>query len=98
VAGIFASKTGRTTWTKVQNEGSNGLALGARIAPSGGGGHFVVIYGASISQGRKYFHIDDPKEGVGKSFITFTDFKTKYQGDGVWTNTFFTKKNPSNAL
>jgi hypothetical protein len=85
----FVSITGPVTFQQVRDEIDAGRPVGARIGWSGGGGHFMVIYGYSIVVGTEYFDIDDPI--YGKSSLTASDFSTSYQGSGSWTHTYFTK-------
>ena len=81
--------TGQATFQQVRDEIDAGRPVGARIGWSGGGGHFMVIYGYSLVAGTQYFDIDDPI--YGKSHLTVTDFSTNYQGTGTWTDTYYTK-------
>ena len=83
-------QSGPITWEQVKQELEKGLVVGARIGWSGGGGHFMVIYGVSKSMGLEFLHIDDPI--YGKSTLTYNQFATNYQGSGTWTHTYFTKK------
>lgn len=79
------------SFATVKSEIDAGRPVGARIGWSGGGGHFVCIYGYIEILGgiAEYFNIDDPI--YGKSTITVADFKTKYQTTGSWTHTYITK-------
>jgi Papain-like cysteine protease AvrRpt2 len=88
----FESLTGPVSFDTVYNELKAGRAVGARIGWSGGGGHFVAIYGCGRSVGVEYFDIDDPV--YGKSQQTVSTFSTSYQGNGTWTHTYFTKRAP----
>jgi hypothetical protein len=85
----FVSIAGPAGFQQVKDEIDAGRPVGARIGWSGGGGHFMVIYGYSIVFGVEYFDIDDPI--YGKSHLTVTDFSNNYQGSGSWTHTYFTK-------
>lgn len=85
----FVSITGSVSFQQVKDEIDAGRPVGARIGWSGGGGHFMVIYGYSIVFGVEYFDIDDPI--YGKSHLTVADFSSNYQGSGSWTHTYFTK-------
>ncbi|GBL44754.1 hypothetical protein SFMTTN_0555 [Sulfuriferula multivorans] len=76
-------------FAQVRAEIDAGRPVGARIGWSGGGGHFVMIYGYSLVIGLEYFDIDDPI--YGKSHLTVADFSSNYQGSGSWTHTYFTK-------
>lgn len=85
----FVSIMGQASFQQVRDEIDAGRPVGARIGWSGGGGHFMVIYGYSFIAGDEYFDIDDPI--YGKSHLTTADFTTNYQGSGTWTHTYFTK-------
>jgi Papain-like cysteine protease AvrRpt2 len=85
----FVSITGPVTFQQVRDEIDAGRLVGARIGWSGGGGHFMVIYGYSLVVGTEYFDIDDPI--YGKSHLTVSDYSSNYQGSGTWTHTYFTK-------
>ena len=75
---------------QVKAEIDAGRPVGARIGWSGGGGHFVAIYGYTRILGvADYFDIDDPI--YGKSHLTVSDFSSNYQGSGSWTHTYYTK-------
>ena len=86
----FVSITGSETFAAVRDEIDAGRPVGARIGWSGGGGHFVCIYGYSWIVGEEYFDIDDPI--YGKSHLLVADFSSNYQGSGTWTHTYFTKR------
>jgi hypothetical protein len=81
--------SGQAGFAQVRAEVDAGRPVGARIGWSGGGGHFMVIYGYSLVAGIEYFDIDDPI--YGKSHLTVADFSGNYQGSGNWTHTYFTK-------
>jgi hypothetical protein len=86
----FVSITvGQAEFGQVRAEIDAGRPVGARIGWSGGGGHFMVIYGYSLVAGVEYFDIDDPI--YGKNHLTVADFASNYQGSGSWTHTYFTK-------
>jgi Papain-like cysteine protease AvrRpt2 len=86
----FVSITGPASFSAVCAEIDAGRPVGARIGWSGGGGHFVCIYGYSTFISQQYFDIDDPI--YGKSHLSVADFSTNYQGSGTWTHTYFTKR------
>lgn len=85
----FVSITAPVSFQRIRDEIDAGRPVGARIGWTGGGGHFMVIYGYSSVGGTDYFDIDDPI--YGKSHITVATFSNNYQGSGVWTHTYFTK-------
>jgi hypothetical protein len=86
----FVSITGPVDYQTVRTEIAAGRPVGARIGWSGGGGHFMVIYGCGRAAGIEYFNIDDPI--YGKSEPTVSTFSAAYQGTGSWTHTYFTKR------
>ncbi len=77
-----------TTWVKVKAEIVAGRPIGARTAWSGGGAHFVAIYGYQEYGGQQYLMIDDPI--YGKSTMTYATFQTLYRNSGTWTHTYYT--------
>ena len=83
--------TGTVSFDAVKAEIDAGRPVGARIGWSGGGGHFVAIYGYArvLIFGEEYFDIDDPI--YGKSQVTVANFTSSYQTTGSWTHTYFTK-------
>lgn len=86
----FVSIIGQqASFQQVREEIDAGRPVSARIGWSGGGGHFMVIYGYSRFLGMEYFDIDDPI--YGKSHLAVSDFANNYQGSGTWTHTYFTK-------
>ncbi len=85
----FVSITGAATYAEVRAELQAGRVVGARVGWSGGGGHFMVIYGCGRSLAGEYFDIDDPI--YGKSQVLVSTFRTSYQGSGSWTHTYYTK-------
>ena len=86
----FVSITGAASFSSVRAEIDAGRPVGARIGWSGGGGHFMCIYGYSTFFGQEYFDIDDPI--YGKSHLSVADFTSSYQGSGTWTHTYYTKR------
>ena len=85
----FVSIQGPASFELVRAQIDAGKPVGARIGWSGGGGHFMVIYGYSLIAGNEYFDIDDPI--YGKSHIPVSEFSNSYQGSGSWTHTYFMK-------
>jgi len=86
----FVSMTGPASFEQVRDEINAGRPVGARIGWSGGGGHFMVIYGYSLIGGDEYFDIDDPI--YGKSHLPMSEFASSYQGTGSWTHTYYMKR------
>ena len=80
---------GTATFAQIRAEIDAGRPIGARIGWSGGGGHFMAIYGYSTWFGEEYLDIDDPI--YGKSHLTLNDFSTNYKGSGTWTHYYITK-------
>jgi hypothetical protein len=85
----FVSIQGPSGFEPVRTEINAGRPVGARTGWSGGGGHFMVIYGYSMIGGHEYFDIDDPI--YGKSHIPVSEFSSSYQGSGSWTHNYFMK-------
>jgi hypothetical protein len=86
----FVSIAGPVAFASIRAEIDSGRPVGARVGWSGGGGHFMCIYGYSTFLGLQYFDIDDPI--YGKSHLSMSDFSNNYQGSGSWTHTYFTKR------
>ena len=85
----FVSITGPIAFTQVQAEIDAGRPVGARVGWSGGGGHFMVIYGYRRVGRTVYLDIADPI--YGNSSPTMTTFSSSYQGSGTWTHSYYTK-------
>ena len=73
-------RTGTLSYDEIRAEILAGRPVGAQIGWSGGGGHFMVIYGCSRIAGTIYLDIDDPI--YGKSNPTLSTFTNSYQGSG----------------
>ena len=57
-----------------------------RIGWSGGGGHFIGVYGIEPTN---LLWVTDPI--YGQSLVSYTTLTGgTYQGNGTWTNTYFT--------
>jgi hypothetical protein len=76
------------TFNVVANEITNSRVLGTRVGWNNGGGHFLTVYGISVSNGINYYYVDDPI--YGKSFYSEWGFINQYQGNGRWTHSYFT--------
>jgi len=81
-------------FSDVQAEIKAGRPLGCRVGWFGGGGHFVVIHGASVEAAggsvRRWVAIADPL--FGPSDYLLVDFTGGYrQGEGEWTHSYFTR-------
>ena len=68
-----------------------GKIIGVRIGWSGGGGHFVSIYGYNQAPTDFFVAIGDPI--YGDSTINLNNFTNNYQGSGSWTHSYNTKSN-----
>jgi hypothetical protein len=73
----------------VQQEINQNDPLGVRIGWSGGGGHFVVIYGYDDSTATAYVLVADPIWGISQ--IPYTTFVSSYRGNGAWTDSYYTQ-------
>lgn len=80
---------GQATFAQIRAEIDAGRPVGARIGWTGGGGHFVAIYGYSVWFGLESVDIDDPI--YGKSHLSLADFAHHYRGSGTWTHYYLTK-------
>lgn len=78
-----------TTWSKIKAQILAGRPVGARTVWSGGGAHFVAIYGYQEYGGKQYLLVDDPI--YGKSTMTYATFQTMYRNSGTWSHTYYTK-------
>jgi hypothetical protein len=55
-----------------------------------GTAHFVAVSACSVdADGVEYLEIGDPLQ-VGTATMTYDEFLTNYQGQGTWTNSYFT--------
>lgn len=90
VTGNFVSMTGSsTTFANCTTQMNTWRVLGARVAWSGGGAHFVTMSGVSLSGNTQFVTIRDSIYGT--STIPYNTFLTSYQGSGTWTHSYFTK-------
>lgn len=64
-----------------------GRPMGTRIGWAGGGGHFMVLGGASSGDSR--VHVHDPI--YGDQDYDYNSYCTKYQGNGTWTHSYYTQ-------
>ncbi|MBD2502912.1 papain-like cysteine protease family protein [Anabaena azotica] len=80
--------SGVPSLASVEAELANNTPMGARIGWNGGGGHFVVISGATTSTG--YVTIQDPWGGVTKN-IKYDTFCKSYENSGQLTHRYETK-------
>jgi len=77
----------------VKSEISKDCPLGVRIGWRGGGGHFVIVYGWSVtSDGTIMLSVDDPIHR--STTLPEAKFRTKYRSNGRWTHSYFVT-NPS---
>jgi len=81
-------------WREVRSEIEAERLVCARIEWTGGGGHFVAIYGVAQTESVQWLHIDDPL--YGQSFLPYDEFVHNYHSAGSsWSHTYFT--NVANA-
>lgn len=80
----------KITFHAIQDQIKAGKPVGARQQWSGGGGHFMVIFGCSRIGNTDYLDIADPASG--NSTVAYDTFVQGYQGNGTWTHTYLTKK------
>jgi hypothetical protein len=71
----------------LESELSQGRPMGTRIVWAGGGGHFMVLGGASKKDSR--VHVHDPI--YGDQDYDYNSYCTKYQGTGTWTHSYYTQ-------
>ena len=74
---------------------AQGRPMGTRIGWAGGGGHFMVLAGASTKDSR--VHVHDPI--YGDQDYDYNSYRTKYQGNGTWTHSYYTQtfQNPASG-
>ena len=82
-----------TLFPQVESEIMNQRPLGCRIGWFDGGGHFVVLHGASTD-----FSTGSPKHWVavadplfGPSDYLIDNFTDSYRQEGSWTHSYFTQ-------
>lgn len=78
--------TGNLSINDLDTELAKGRPVGTRIGWSGGGGHFMVLAGASVSE--KRVHVHDPI--YGDQDYDYDAYCNSYQGSGTWTHTYYT--------
>ena len=85
--GHFASDKGQGSYGDLSGALAAGEPPCLRIGWSGGGGHFIGVYGC---EGGDIVLVTDPI--YGDSFVTVgTLTGGSYEGSGTWTNTYFTQ-------
>jgi hypothetical protein len=85
VGSLSTWNSGKATLGTVQAEITNCRPFCLRIGWTGGGGHFVAIYGFSGSN----LNVGDP--WYGNSIVNYATFPGGYRGGGSWTHNYFTK-------
>jgi hypothetical protein len=85
----FVSSGSAVTPTDVDSQVNNGRPLEVGIAWSGGGGHAVVIDGYQGTGTGELLSIRDP--AYGDSWVSYSTFKSSYQGSGSWDQTCYTQ-------
>jgi hypothetical protein len=73
----------------IQEQIDAGLVIGSRIGWSGGGGHFVSVYGYDRTGAEPFIFVADPIYGT--TFIKLSTFISSYQASGRWTHSYLTK-------
>lgn len=86
----LSSLLGRVlTWAEIQAEIDGGRPVGVRVGWSGGGGHFLAIFGYGRQGGQDVVDVDDPIYGVSR--ISVDTLRNSYQGSGTWTHSYLTR-------
>jgi hypothetical protein len=85
VGNLNSAGPGKASFASVQGEINGCRPLGLRIGWTGGGGHFVAIYGYAGTN----INIGDP--WYGNSVQPYSSFPTAYNGGGTWTHNYYTK-------
>ncbi len=80
--------SGAASFTDVSNEIDSDHPIGVRIAWTGGGAHFVAIYGYHSSL--NMVAVADPW-GPQYSDVVYSTFVASYQGSGSWSETNYTQ-------
>lgn len=76
------------TFADTKSEINNGRPLCIRVGWSGGGGHFLAIFGwQETASGERYYRVDDPIYGSQR--IRKSKLETSYQGTGTWTHSYY---------
>lgn len=83
------SAPGAASIPQIQVEIDGGQPLGVRIGWSDGGGHFCCVTGYFYVAGAIWVHIEDPC--YKQSSLPYSDFCSKYQSYGTWTDSYWTK-------
>ncbi|HET7544088.1 MAG TPA: papain-like cysteine protease family protein [Polyangiaceae bacterium] len=86
VGALASWQNGTISLNAIRSELLSGRVVGARIAWSGGGAHFVIIAGCDDDG---ILAIEDP--AYGSSSIDIATFTSGYQGSGSWSHTYFTQ-------
>lgn len=87
---LASYQRGTTTFAEVQNQIAAKHPLGCRIGWQGDGGHFVALGGWVLApDGTQYIDVYDPIYGFSQ--VTLATFSSAYQGNGSWTDTYFTQ-------
>ena len=86
-------QTGPAAYDVIRHEIDAGRPLAWHIHWSGGGGHFAVIEGYQ-RDGAQWVSVEDPWYGSSDVAVS-TLTQAAYQGNGLWTHTYFTRPPPS---
>lgn len=76
----------------LQSEIDGNNPIGCRVGWMQGGGHFLAVFGyddGAGPNGQDMLDVADPI--YGKSRYTYNDFRTRYQGTGMWTHSYTCK-------
>jgi hypothetical protein len=80
----------RLSFEEIEQQVDARYPVCARIGWYGGGGHFVVVSGYSISpSGKRYVSVQDP--WYLSSWVRYEDFCTAYLFQGEWTGSYLVK-------
>lgn len=85
VGNLDSWNSGKATLTAVKTEINGCRPFCLRIGWTGGGGHFVAIYGHSGNN----LNIGDP--WYGNSIQSYAVFPGGYHGGGTWTHDYYTQ-------
>lgn len=85
VGNLASWNGGKATLSAVKGEINACRPICMRIGWTGGGGHFVAIYGHSGNN----INVGDP--WYGNSVQHYSAFPNAYQGGGSWTHDYYTK-------
>jgi hypothetical protein len=85
VGNLNTWSSGKAALNTVQTEITSCRPFCLRIGWTGGGGHFVAVYGFSGDN----LNVGDP--WYGNSIVSYATFPQAYHGGGSWTHNYFTR-------